>query len=154
MNWNTVATALEAIVESVSYTQDGKLHKINALDYVPDDLPNVGLYVGEMDIEPNQAFNKTKPDGSRAGTDQATITLRLLVARSTDKYAIREMRRWLGGSGTDSLIQAIQKTNGQPALYPWSGIKVMAMRGNRLFNVGEAKFYGTEIDVFVIGAAG
>jgi hypothetical protein len=144
MDWNRVATALEDIAETTG---------LNALDYVPDDLPNAALYVGEMDIEPNQMFNKRKPDGSRAGTDQATITLRLLVARSTDKHAIRKMRKYLAGSGIESLVQAIQETNGQAGLYPWSGIKVVAMRGNRLFNVGEARFYGTEIDVFVIGAA-
>jgi hypothetical protein len=83
----------------------------------------------------------------------ATITLRLLVARSTDKHAIRKMRQYLVGSGEKSLIQAIQETNGRATEYPWSGIKVVSLRGNRLFTVGEAKFYGTEIDVYVTGAA-
>jgi hypothetical protein len=144
MDWNLVAGSLEWIAESVG---------LNALDFVPDDLPNTALYVGEMDIEPNQAFNKRKPDGSRAGTDQATVTLRLLVARSTDRHAIRKMRKFLAGSGAESLVEAIQLTNGRPAEFPWSGCKVVGMRGNRLFNVGESKFYGTEIDVFVIGPA-
>lgn len=144
MDWNAVALALEAVAESVD---------INALDYVPDSLPNTGLYVGEMDIQPNQTFNKVRGDGSRIGTDQAVITLRLLVARSDDKHAIRKMRQWLAGSGDQSLIEAIQKTNGRHAEFPWSGIKVQSMRGNRVFVVGEAKYYGTEIDVFVIGPA-
>ena len=144
MNWNAAATKLEQIAESLG---------LNALDYVPDELPNTAIYVGEMDIQPNQAFNKTREDGTRVGIDSATITLRLLVARSTDKHAIRKMRKYLGGSDENSLIRAIQATNGQPADYPWSGIKVVAMRGNRLFTVGEAKYYGTEIDVFVTGAA-
>ncbi len=144
MDWNKVALRLEAIAESVG---------LNALDYVPDSLPNTAFYVGEMDIEPNQSFNRTKPDGSRAGTDQATITCRLLVARSDDKYAIRKMRGFLAGSGAESLVQAIQATNQHPTDGTWSGCKVASMRGNRLFTVGEAKYYGTEIDVFVIGAA-
>jgi hypothetical protein len=144
MDWNTVAEQLEQIAESKG---------INALAYVPDDLPNKAFYVGEMDIEPNQAFNKRKPDGSRAGTDQANITCRLLVARSTDRHAIIEMRKWLTGGGDTSLLEAFQATNANPQTYEWSGIKVIAMRGNRLFNVGEAKFYGTEFEIFVIGAA-
>jgi hypothetical protein len=144
MDWNKAALALEKIAESVG---------INAMDYVPDDLPNQALYVGEIDIEPNQSFNKRKPDGSRVGTDAATITLRLLVARTTDKHAIRKMRAWMAGTGDQSLIQAIQDTNGQPNDYPWSGIVVKAARGNRIFVVGESKFYGTEIEVYVTGAA-
>lgn len=145
MDWNTVALELEAIAESIG---------LNALDYVPDVLPNTAFYVGEMEIQPNQAFNKRRPDGSRMGVDQATITCRLLVARSDDKHAIRKMRQYLAGSGDQSLIQAIQDPSKQqnPEL-PWSGIKVVALHGNRLFNVGEAKFYGTEIEVFVVGAA-
>lgn len=144
MDWNIVAEALEAEMEACG---------LNALDYVPDELPTFGAYVGEMDIEPNQSFNSKKPDGSRKGTDAATITLRVLVARSTDKYAIRKMRAFLAGSGAQSLIQRLQETNGHPADYPWSGIKVVSARGNRLFVVGQKKYYGTEIDIYVTGAA-
>ena len=153
MDWNIVATQLETICKSVSWTDDeGVVRKINVLDYVPDDLPNTGMYIGEMDYTPNQSFNSTT-GGARKGTDAATITLRLLVARSTDRWAIRKMRVWLAGSGDSSLLQALQATNRQPATYEWSGIKVTAMRGNRLFVVGDAKFYGTEIEIYVTGAA-
>lgn len=144
MDWNVAAKRLEEIAESVG---------LNALDFVPDDLPNTAFYVGEMDIEPNQSFNKKGPDGHRIGTDKATITLRLLVARSTDKWAIRKMRDFANGSGDRSLIEAVQKTNNQYPTYPWSGVVVTSLRGNRLFNVGEAKFYGTEIEVNLIGPA-
>jgi hypothetical protein len=144
MNWNTVATKLEGLAKDCG---------LNALDFVPDDMPNTAFYVGEMDITPNQSFNKRNPTtGHRMGTDQANITCRVLVARSDDKYAIRKMRDYLNGSGDQSLIEAIQETNGQPGM-PWTGIKVTALRGNRLFVVGEAKFYGTEIELFVTGAA-
>lgn len=144
MDWNAVATALEA---------EGEACGINTLDYVPESLPNTGMYVGEMDIEPNQSFNSKKPDGSRKGTDAASITLRLLVARSDDKHAIRKMRSFLAGSGAKSLVERLQETNGRIADYPWSGLKVTAMRGNRLFVVGETKYYGTEIEIYVTGPA-
>lgn len=144
MDWNEAALKLEGIAEDLG---------LNAMDYVPDDMPNAGIYIGEIDGEPNQSFNSTKPDGSRKGTDSATITLRLLVARSTDKHAIRKMRDWMKGSGDKSLIQAIQATNAQPQTYPWSGIKVVRFGSNRLFTIGEKRFYGTEITVYVTGAA-
>jgi hypothetical protein len=144
MDWNVAALKLEAIAEGLG---------LNALDYVPDDLPNKAIYVGEIDIQPNQVMNRRGSDGSRMGVDSATVTLRLLVARSDDKHAIRKMREYMAGSGEDSLIQAIQETNNRHTEFPWSGIKVVSARGNRVFNVGEAKFYGTEIDVWMTGAA-
>jgi hypothetical protein len=145
MDWNAVALELEALAETTG---------INALDYVPDDLPNTAFYVGEMDIEPNQSFNKKLPSGHRAGVDQGTVTCRILVARSTDKFAVRKMRKYLASTGTTSLIEAFQDpVNQRNPEKPWSGIKVVSIRGNRLFNVGESKFYGAEIEVFVIGAA-
>jgi hypothetical protein len=140
MDWNAIALGLEAAAETTG---------LNALDYVPDDLPNTAMYVGEMEIDPNITFGSRT--GTRRGTDQGTITCRVLVARSTDKYAIRKMRQYMAGSGVKSLIQAFQadKTLGGSC----SSSKVARISGNRLFNVGEAKFYGCEIDVFVIGAA-
>lgn len=140
MDWNEVALGLEAAAESVG---------LNALDYVPDDLPNTAFYVGEMDVDPNVTFGSRA--GTRRGTDQGTITCRVLVARSTDKYAIRKMRKYMAGSGVNSLLQAIQADKTLDG--SCSSSKVSRISGNRLFNVGEAKFYGFEIDVFVIGAA-
>lgn len=155
MNWNTAALQLEQIAQSVTWVDDdGTARKIEALDYVPDDLPNTGLYVGEIDVNVNETFNKINPaTGHRIGTDSATITLRLLVARETDRHAIRKMRAFMNGSGDASLIEALQKTNAQPQTYVWSGLKVVACRGNRLFSVGESKYYGTEIEIYVTGAA-
>jgi hypothetical protein len=143
MDYNQVASELEAIAETCG---------INALDYVPDDLPNKAFYVGEMDIEPNQSFNKVKPDGSRAGTDKAQITCRVLIARSTDKHAVKKMRTYLAGGGDASLLQALQAKSHDPEM-PWTGLVVTAMRGNRMFSVGESKFYGTEIEINVVGVA-
>lgn len=140
MDWNEVASGLETAAETTG---------LNALDFVPDDLPNTAFYVGEMDIEPNMTFGSRA--GTRRGTDQGTVTCRVLVARSSDKWAIRKMREYMAGSGIKSLIQAIQadKTLGGAC----DSNKVTRISGNRLFVVGEAKFYGVEIDVFVIGAA-
>lgn len=140
MNWNAVAEGLEAAAQTVG---------LNALSYVPDGLPNTAFYVGEMDIAVNQTFGSRS--GTRRGTDQALITCRLLVARSDDKHAIQKMRRYLAGSGDQSLVQAIQADRQLGGSCDDSAVK--SIRGNRMFVVGDAKYYGTEIDVFVIGAA-
>ena len=142
MDFNAIALALEAAAETTG---------INAIDYVPDDLPNTAFYVGEIDIELDQTFRRRGVSGERIGTDQATITCRVLVARTTDKFALRKMRQYMAGSGTKSLAEAFMqdKTLGGTV----SASHVKKMRGNRMFDVGGKKFYGLELDIFVIGAA-
>lgn len=140
MNWNDVCTALEGCAESIG---------LNAMSYVPDDLPNTGFYVGEIDMDPNQTFGSRT--GTRRGTDQAVITCRIMVARSTDKWAIRKVREYASGSGVKSLVQAIQADKTLGGTVDSSIVK--SQRFNRLFTVGEKKYYGVEIDVFVIGSA-
>ncbi len=140
MNYNEIADALVACAESVG---------LNALDFVPDTLPNTAFYVGEMDIDPSATFGSRS--GTRRGTDRATITCRVLVARSTDKSALRKSREYMGGSGVKSLIQAIQ--NDGTLAGSCSSSKVERISGNRMFDVAGQKYYGVEIDVFVIGAA-
>lgn len=147
MDWNAVATALETAAKRTG---------INALDHVPDSLPSAAFYVGEMDIEFDVTFRRrgaANGDGTfrRVGTDQGTITCRVLVARSDDKYALQKMRKYMAGSGPTSIAEefANDKTLGGTV----DASQVKRMRGNRLFDVGSQKFYGVEIDVFVIGAA-
>lgn len=145
MDWNAIASAIESIVQ----THTG----LNALDHVPDSLPSAAFYVGEMDIEMDVTFRKRRAAGvtTRTGTDQGTITCRVLVARSTDKFAVRKMRSYMSGSGATSVAEAIANNRTLNGTVHDSHVK--RFRGNRLFDVGGAKFYGVEIDVFVIGAA-
>jgi len=144
MDWNAVAVALEEAAKTTG---------INAIDYVPDSLPSACFYVGEMDIEMDVTFRKARASGvtTRTGTDQGTITCRILVARSTDKYAVRKMRTYMSGSGATSVVEAIANDKTLDGTVHASQVK--RLRGNRLFDVGGSKFYGVEIDVFVIGAA-
>lgn len=145
MDWNALALRLEHHADSIE--------GVNALDYVPDSLPNTGFYVGEMEIQPNQSFNKRRPDGTRIGTDQGTITCRFLVARTTDKYSVRKSRTFMAGSGVTSFCENVQQD--QTLGGACSGNKIARISGNRMFVMGpdEKKYYGVEIDVFVIGAA-
>jgi hypothetical protein len=144
MNWNAVCDHLESAANSVP--------GINAFSEVPDSLPNIGFYVGEIDVELNRAMRARRTaDGPRRGTDEANITCRLLVARFSDKGAIRKLRDFMGGGGALSVVDAIERDRTLGGSVDDSAVK--NMRGNRLFNIGEKKYYGVEIDIFVIGDA-
>lgn len=140
MDLNAIAEALTACAVATG---------LNALDYVPDTLPNTAFYVGEMDIDPNATFGSRS--GTRRGTDRVTVTCRVLVARSTDKDALRKSRNYMAGSGVKSLIQRIQADATLDGTCHSS--KVERISGNRMFDVAGVKYYGVEIDVFAIGAA-
>jgi hypothetical protein len=140
MDWNDVAQALADAAETTG---------INAYDYVPDSLANTAFYVGEIDIDTNVTFGSRS--GTRRGTDQGTVTCRVLIARSDDKHALRKCRDYMSGSGARSLIQAIQADRTLDGSVHDSMVR--GFKGNRLFVVGEKKYYGIEIDVFVIGDA-
>lgn len=144
MDWNAVADALEAKAETVP--------GISAFSEVPDSLPSIGFYVGEIDVDLNIVMRgKRAPGGPRRGSDQANITCRILVARYDDKQALRKLRTFMKGGGPTSIIDAIELDRTLNNTVDDSCCK--AMRGNRMFEVGAAKYYGVELDIFVIGDA-
>lgn len=145
MDWNLVADKLSAAAKTTG---------INAMEYVPDSLPGApSFYVGEIDVELDITFRRARTGGSttRTGNDQATITCRILVAKSDDKHSLKKMRKYMAGKGAESIVQAISNDRTLGGAVHDSQVK--RMRGNRLFEVGGSKFYGVEIDVFVIGPA-
>lgn len=146
MDWNAIALALEAAAETTG---------INAVDHVPDTLPSAAFYVGEMDIELDVSFRRNTTDGeghiTRVGTDQGTITCRVLVARTTDKYSVRLMRDYMAGHGPTAIAEAILQDKTLGGTVHASHLK--SLRGNRMFEVGGKKYYGVEMTIFVIGDA-
>lgn len=144
MDYNAIADALEEIANGV----DG----INAFSEVPDDLPTIGFYVGEIDITPNITMRgKRSIGGPRRGSDEATITCRCLVARFNERAALRKLREFMGGSGVLSLIDAIE--NNRTLNDTVDDSKVSSIRGNRLFDVAGGRYYGVEFDLYVVGDA-
>lgn len=146
MDWNAIAIELERAAATTG---------INAIDHVPDSLPSEAFYVGEMDVTLDVTFRKnTVGVGgriTRVGTDQGMITCRILVARSTDRYAVRKMRKYMAGSGLTSVAEALIQDKTLGGTVHSSQLK--RLQGNRLFDVGGSKFYGVEMDIFVIGPA-
>lgn len=143
MDWNAVADAVTATADTVP--------EINGYSEVPDDLANIGFYVGEIDVDFDVTFRRVSQGGVRRGTDSAMVTGRVLVARFDDKGAQRKLRAFMSGSGPTSLIQAFANNKTLGGTVDSSHVK--SMKGNRLFNVGEAKFYGVELSIFVVGEA-
>jgi len=144
MDWNAICDALEAKAETVP--------GINAFSEVPDSLPTIGFYVGEIDVELNIVMRgKRTPGGPRRGSDQAHITCRILVARYDDKQALRKLRSFMGGHGAASVVDALELDRTLNGTVDDS--RCVSMRGNRLFDVGNTKYYGVELDLFVIGDA-
>lgn len=150
MDYNRICEAIEATGETVP--------GINAYSYVPDSMANIGLYVGEIDIDLNKTMRGARVNGHRTGTDEANITVRILVARSDDKYSVKKLREFMGGSGMMSIVDAFELN---PQLRHPDGLdtvddsRVTRLSGNRMFQIGpaEARYYGVELDLYVIGDA-
>jgi len=144
VDYNAIADALEAAAETVP--------GLNAFSEVPDELPTIGFYVGEIDVQPNITMRGRRTTGGpRRGADQATITVRVMVARYDDRAALRKLRDFMAGKGAESVMDAIEldRTLGGTV----DDSKIVSMRGNRLFTVGQSRYYGVELDIFVIGDA-
>jgi hypothetical protein len=148
VDFNAVAAGLEASAKTTG---------LNAFAHVPDSLPTWAFYVGEMDIDLDVTFRRRGGSSTRRGTDQATITCRVLVARFDDKQALIKLREYMGGSGPKSIVQAISDNRNLASTAHPDGAchdsQVKTLRGNRMFQVGQERYYGIELDVFVIGDA-
>lgn len=143
MDWNAVCDALEAIGNSIP--------GMNAYSEVPDSIANIGFVVGEIDIDFNATMKRARVGNTRNGTDQAHITIRILVARFDDKAAQRALRSFMSGKGPTSVVQALEgdRTLGGTV----DDSRVVDMKGNRLFTYNENRYYGVELTLFVIGDA-
>jgi hypothetical protein len=143
MDWNAICARLAADMDAL----DG----INAFDSVPDSIPTIAAIVGEIDIDLNVTMRKARSGTTRVGTDQANITIRILVARYNDRQALRKLREYMTGSGPMSVVQALENDRHLGGLVDDSMVK--NMQGNRMFDVGGDKYYGIELTLFVIGDA-
>lgn len=144
MDWNAICDAIEAKIDPIP--------GINAFSEVPDSLPTIGFYVGEIDVDLNITMRGRRTSGGpRRGSDQANITCRILVARYDDKQALRKLREFMAGHGPESVVDALEADRTLNGTVDDS--KMVSLRGNRMFDVGTTKYYGVELDLFVIGDA-
>lgn len=136
MDLNAVALGLAANASTVG--------ELNALDYTPDSFAEPAFLVGEMDVEFDGTFSR--------GSDTLTVTCRVMVSRADDESGVFKLREFMAGGGVQSVKQAIES---DPQLGgACDDLRVRRARGNRLFTVGETRYYGVEFEVFVIGDGG
>jgi len=143
MDWNAICAQIATDLRAI----DG----INAFDTVPDSVPTIASIVGEIDIDLNVTMKRARSNTTRVGTDQANITIRILVARYNDQQAIKKLRDYMSGSGPYSVVQALENDRKLNGLVHDS--RVVDMKGNRLFTIGDDRYYGIDATMFVIGDA-
>jgi hypothetical protein len=133
MDWNAVALGLAA---NASAAQG-----LNVLDYASDAITDNAFQVAEIDIDFDATFGR--------GSDTANITCRVFTSRADDKAGQQKLRDFMSGGGVYSVKKAIEsdRTLGGAC----DDLRVVSAKGNRLFIVGDARYYGVEFTVFVIG---
>lgn len=133
MDWNEIALGLAANANAAP--------ELNALDHTPDSVPEPAFMVGEVDITFDRTFGR--------GSDEAVITCRVMVARSEDASGQQKLRDFMAGGGVYSVKKAIESDRQLGGAC--DDLHVRSAKGNRLFVVGEARYYGVEFEVYVVG---
>ena len=125
----------------------GTTKKVTAKPFAPDSLdpPLFQLmeFVGDY-------------DKTHGGLMELTITGRLMLARADlDGEAGQQEGRRLAGAGASTLkaaFRAMRGASGQPALDGAADdIHLRRVVGPRLYDYGEASYYGLEFTIFVMG---
>jgi len=140
MDYNAVASKLVERAQNVSpiYGQS-----LVCFDHVPDAIPDMAFIVGEMDVEYDMTF--------RGNHDRLLVTCRIFISRSDDQQGQRVLREFMSSGGLSSVKTALEAS---PRYEPgvWDDLRVQRARGNRLFVIGETRYYGVELEILVVGS--
>ncbi|GGS87645.1 hypothetical protein GCM10010156_52700 [Planobispora rosea] len=136
-----------AIRDAIADAVRDAIPRLNCFGYCPDSIPEPCFYVGEVDIEFDQAFGR--------GLDELMVTCRLLVSRSDDRAGQAALDRHLAGSGPHSIKAALGAARGAPGEMALGGladdVHLQRVQGYRMYQVGDTYYYGAELVVRVIG---
>ena len=120
---------------------------LNCFGYLPESIPEPCFYVGEVEIDFDRAFGR--------GMDEARFTCRLLTSRADDRAGQEALDRYLAGSGQYSVKAAIEAQRGAPGAPALGGLcddlHVQRVQAYRMYQVGDAQFFGAEIIIRAIG---
>lgn len=121
---------------------------LECLPYVPWQVPEPCFFVGEVDVQFDQAMNR--------GLDRATVICRLLVSKADDLSGQALLDGYLAGAGATSVKAALEAARGAPGVAALSGacddFRVTSIRGYGLFTHGANTYLGAEFVVDVIGS--
>lgn len=118
---------------------------LECFGYVPDSVPVPCFYAGEVEIDYDEAYQR--------GMDVIWVVCRVLVSRADDRAGQALLDGYLKGAGPTSVKAAIEGTPGvaQTLGGACSDLRVVRVRGYRLYQVGDDRFYGADLRVQVIG---
>lgn len=116
---------------------------LNATSHVPDSINSPAFFPAEIDIDYDKTFG---------GSDEVTITCRVLLGRADDKASQARLRRFLS-RGARSLKRAIEGDPGVPQTLDGAcdDLHVKRVQGYRYYEHNGTKYLGAEHVVFVIG---
>ena len=133
---------LEAVCQGLATAAEA-VPDLNCTGHVPDSINTPAFFPAEVDIDFDKTFG---------GTDELTITCRILVGRADDKSSQAKLR-WFLSRGATSLKRALEGTPGvaQTLGGACDDVHVKRVQGYRFYQHGTNKYIGAELVVFVIG---
>lgn len=145
MQISQVRSALAAAARTV-VLPDG-IPKLTCTGYVPDAVTAPHYFVGEVDVDFDQAMNR--------GLDKLEFTTRCLVGRQDDRAAQEILDALLSGSGPASLKAAIESARGAPGEMALGGLaddyRVTRVQGYRWYEHAGTQYVGAELIITVVG---
>lgn len=143
MDIDDVCTAIAAAVNTAALTVGDA--KVTASPFAPDALVTPHFYTAEF------TGNYDKTYGALT---ELTLTCRLMLARGDDQ-AGQQQAKALASTGAGTLHQTFRGMRGSPGQSALSGaaddIHLQRVQGPRLYEIGQASYYGLEFTVFVMG---
>jgi hypothetical protein len=136
----------ERIAAAVNDAQiPGLTKKVVATAFSPDSPTPPHFFLAEFVGEYDQTFDSDM---------NLTITARLMLSRAGEETGQQE-GRILAGVGANTIRAALEAAAGTPGQSALSGacddIQLRRVTGPRLYDYGEAHFYGLEFTIFVLG---
>lgn len=143
-----VPTVLARLVAAAATAVSTPVLKMTAYAYVPDDVEAPCVY---PDLKPIK-FDVTMG----RGTDEMTVGLIVLCARTDDRAGQRMLQGYLSGSGSSSVKAAIEAARGVPGVGALAGacddLHVQEVSEPRQYEHAGEKYYGAEFTVHIFGS--
>lgn len=143
MDVDAVYQAICDAVTDAAVNANGQ--RVTATAFAPDGLTVPHFFPAEFVGNYDQTFG---------GLAELTITARLMLSRADDSSG-QEMAQKLAGTGESTIRAALVAARGLPGQAALGGtaedIHLQRVQGPRLYDIGQASYYGLEFTIFVMG---
>lgn len=143
MDIDAVCEAIAAALTAAELTVNER--RLTATPFAPDNLTPPHFYTAEF----TGNYDKTM-----GALTELTLTCRLMTSSAGERVG-QQQAKALASTGTGTLHAAFRDMRGAPGQSALSGacddLHLQRVQGPRLFDIGEAAYYGLEFTVFVMG---